>query len=247
MPNQPLWGQINRVLPIAVGVRVLAHLATEAAKPFVSVDEWHVRATDAAQALRNHFETMDIAQEHRHGERWATAFPEDVRASRKRYMNQFLGYIRPKGQPEGGAALLGLVAFADGDPKKVTLTQGGALWASLPNPIFDSPDGRAEETFSREEAEHYITHVRRTVPAEFELMRSVAELVDAGKARTEIDDRLGELYPDWASYIGTVRAGALGRLQDLGLLRRERRGIHVDYELTDRARELSLTDAKGVR
>jgi hypothetical protein len=245
VPDRPLWGQINRVLPIAAGVRVLAHIGNEAAQPFVGTAEWHAKAADAAQALRIHLEAIDTAREHRHGQRWATAFPDDERSSRKRYMNQFLGYLRPNGEPEGGAAVLGLVAFANGDPTKVALTKSGAVWASLPNPVFDSPDGHAETTFSREEAEHYLDHVRRTVPAEYQLMRAVAELVDAGKARTEIDEQLGESYPDWARYIGTVRAGALGRLQDLGLLRRERRGLQVDYGLTDLAYELRLTDAKG--
>ena len=76
-------------------------------------------------------------------------------------------------------------------------------------------------------------------------MRAVAGLVDAGRTRTEIDERLAELYPDWARYIGTIRAGAIGRLHDLGLLRRARRGLHVDYGLTEFAYEISLADAEG--
>jgi hypothetical protein len=246
VPDLPLWGQINRVLPIAAGVRVLAHIAESAEQPFVSVDEWHAKAADAAVGLRARLEAIDSARNHRHGERWATAFPEDERTSRKRYVQQFLGYVRPNGQPEGGAARLGFVSFADGDPSKVSLTRGGAAWASLQNPIFDGTDVNARGTFSREEAERYLDHVRHKVPAEYHLMTVVAGLVDRGKARTEIDDRLGELYPDWSRYIGTVRAGALGRLQDLGLLRRERRGLHVDYGLTDLSYELRLIDEKGV-
>jgi hypothetical protein len=244
VPNQPLWGQINRLLPIAAGVRVLSHLALEANEPFVNVDDWHVRGADVAHGLRSHLEGIDIAREHRHGERWATAFPDDAKPSRRRYMNQFLGYLRPKGEPEGGAVLLGLVVFADGDPTRVAVTKSGATWASLPNPIFDEPGDTGQTTFSRDEAAHYLRHVQQAVPAEYQLMKAVAELVDASKARTEIDERLGELYPDWASYIGTVRAGALGRLQDLGLLRRERRGLHVDYGLTPLAYELDLAEKR---
>lgn len=68
----------------------------------------------------------------------------------------------------------------------------------------------------------------------------MASLVATGRSRTELDDDLAYQYPAWKKFISTMRAGALGRLSDLGLLGRTRRGLEVEYHLTARAAELGL-------
>ncbi|MGH9176536.1 MAG: hypothetical protein ACRD1H_19355, partial [Vicinamibacterales bacterium] len=159
-----------------------------------------------------------------------------------RYVGQFLGHVRRDGRAEGGAAFLDLVVFGGTDESAtVTLTTAGAKFSSFENPIFDQ-DSPAT-TFSREEVEWFLGHVRKYRPSEYRLLAETAELVDEGRTRTEIDKALGEAHPTWSHYIETMRAGALGRLSDLGLLSRTRRGLEVDYHMTDLARELDLLDS----
>lgn len=233
-----LWGQVNRVLPIAVGVRVLANLAASR-ETGVPVEEWHNSATAAAVALRPYLRELDDASGRRHGSLWSTALPDETPASANRYASQFLGFPRD-GTPEGGAAFLGFVTF-DSDGTVAQLTTAGAEWAAFPNPIFDGEETPAR-TFSIDEAAFFLDHLRAHRPAEFQFLQRVSALVEQGGSRTQLDEALAREYPQWEKYIGTMRAGALGRISDLGLLERTRRGLTVDYALTPLAAELGLTD-----
>ena len=51
------------------------------------------------------------------------------------------------------------------------------------------------------------------------LLRRIAALVEQGRSRTQLDEALAAEHPQWKKYIATMRAGALGRLSDLGLAR----------------------------
>src|SRR5713101_4256975 len=87
--NVALWGQINRILPIAAGVRVLAHLSADR-ESGVPVSEWHAEATRVATELRVQLAEWDGLTRRPHGMKWATAFPQDEPASAHRYVSQFL-------------------------------------------------------------------------------------------------------------------------------------------------------------
>jgi hypothetical protein len=231
-----LWGQVNRVLPIAVGVRVLGHLSAGRSGG-VPVEEWHGAATGVAVALRPHLRQLDTAAGRRHGSLWSTALPDDTPASAHRYVNQFLGY--PKGGlSDGGAAFLGFVAFDEGDTV-ARLTTAGAEWVAFANPLFDD-GGSPSRTFSVDETAFFVNHLMKYRPAELQLLQRIGAFIELGHSRTQLDAALAETYPQWKKYIATMRAGALGRLSDLGLLERTRRGLTVDYALTPLAADIGL-------
>jgi hypothetical protein len=223
-----------------VGVRVLAHLSVERENG-VPVEEWHETATAVATTLRARLREFDEAAGRRHGSLWSTAFPDNTPASAHRYVNQFLG-IPKGGVADGGAAFLGFVAF-DGADTSAMLTTAGAEWAALTNPIFDG-DGSPASTFSTEETTYFIDHLKTHRPAELRLLQRIAVLVDEGGSRTQLDEALAADYPAWQKYIATMRAGALGRLSELGLLERTRHGLKVDYALTPLAAAVGLITRK---
>src|SRR5262249_11331253 len=128
-----LWGQVNRVLPIAVGVRVLAHLTAGDARA-ITVEKWHDAATRVAMQLRIELRELDEMAGRRHGSLWSTALPDDTPQSANRYVNQFLGHPKA-GLSDGGAAFLGFVVFDENGT--AALTTAGAEWAAFANPIFD--------------------------------------------------------------------------------------------------------------
>jgi hypothetical protein len=233
--NTVLWGQVNRLLPIAAGVRVLAHLSTE--REAVPVSIWHDAATDAALVLRTHLRILDQAAGRRHGNLWATAFPDDTPASAQRYVSQFLGFPKT-GLSDGGAAFLGFVDF-DSEEGAARLTTSGAEWAAFQNPVFDD-SATSEHTFTPVETTFYLSHLERYRPGELLLLRRIARQVEKGLSRVQLDEALIADYPGWTKYVETMRAGALGRLSDLGLLERTRRGTTVDYALTNLATEVGL-------
>lgn len=240
-PEAVLWGQTNRVLPIVVGVRVLAHL-TQARHPNGSVprSEWSKAAVRSAQALRSELEVWDRVAGRKRGELWATALPAQDPASESRYIGQFLGYVRRDGRVEGGAAFLDLVAFAGDEGDSVALTTAGARLVAFKNPIFDQESQTTR--FSREEVDWLLHHIKTYRPSEYRLLAQTAALVNEGRTRTEIDVALSHAHPSWSHYIETMRAGVLGRLSDLGLLGRTRRGLEVDYHMTALATDLGLLE-----
>jgi hypothetical protein len=240
--TRALWGQTNRVLPIALGVRVLAHLLGEQDRVRTSV--WHERAAGLAVVLRGQMLRWDEQAGHGRGARWATGFPTENPASTHRFVNQFLGIPRAGKLPDGGAAFLGFVEFENlDDDSCVTLTSSGAEWVSFDNPIFDGAGDLPERTFGAEEALFFLNHLRRYREGEYRVVNSVAALVAEGLSRTQIDESLARQYPLWKKFISTMRSGALGRLTDLGVIGRTRRGLEVDYYLTPLASKLGLPDA----
>jgi hypothetical protein len=237
-----LWGQTNRFLPVAVGVRVLANLLGDSEN--VPLAAWYENATAVAIALRDDLRGWDERANRPHGTRWATAFPERKESSAQRYANQFLGSSTRDGRSDGGAVFLGLAAISgSGEKARATLTSSGAQWASFRNPLFDADtDVEPERTFSDEEARFLLEHLREFKIGEYRFLNTVACLVAEGKSREDLNHAIERAYPAWASVASTMRAGAIGRLGDLGLLERDRHGLHVEYRLTPLATSLGLPD-----
>ncbi len=152
-----LWGQINRVLPIAVGVRVLAHLSADRANG-VSVEEWHETATAVAVALRPHLRKLDEAAGRRHGSLWSTAFPDDTPASAHRYVNQFLGLPKGRASPMAEPRSLASSTFDRGDTVATSHDQPARSGRAFANPLFDDGDSPTR-TFSLEETAFFINHL----------------------------------------------------------------------------------------
>lgn len=236
-----LWGQTNRVLPVAAGVRVLANLLD--GSDDVLATTWYQQATEVAAALRHDLRRWDEDAKRPHGSRWATAFPEKKDSSVQRYLNQFLGVAGREGGSEGGAVFLGLVSIAGvGKEARATLTTSGASWAGLLNPIFDAA-GKPTRTFSDEEVRFFLNHLRDFRIGEYRFLNTMATLVADGLTRDEQNEAISRAYPRWKSVASTMRAGGIGRLGDLGLLERTRRGLNVDYRLSRLATSLGLPEA----
>lgn len=239
-----LWGQTNRLLPVAVGVRVLANLLGEADD--LPVGSWHEQATFVATTLRDELRRWDERADRAHGTRWATAFPESKESSAQRYINQFLGTPARDGRSDGGAVFLGLVVISGaGDRARASLTSAGATWASLPNPIFDGA-GEPESTFSEEEVRFFLEHLRECRVGEYRFLNTVAALVAEGLSREEQNEAIARAYPGRESVASTMRAGAIGRLGDLGLLERSRHGLNVEYRLSPLAAVLGLPEQEAI-
>lgn len=240
-----LWGQTNRLLPVAVGVRVLANLLNDHVD--VPVARWHEESTRVAMLLREELREQDERAGRPHGTRWATAFPERKPASAQRYVNQFLGAPARDRRSDGGAVFLGLVTLSGtGEDARVSLTRSGAEWASFTNPIFDANGDEPASTFSEDETRFFLNHLRGFRIGEYRFLNTVAALVAEGLSREQLNDALTLAYPQWEGYASTMRAGAIGRLSDLGLLERTRHGLNVDYRLSPLASEVGLPELAQV-
>ncbi len=221
-----LWGQTNRVLPVGCCPEFGFSANLLDGSDDVPATTWYQQATEVATALRDDLRRWDGDAKRPHGSRWATAFPEKTDSSVQRYVNQFLGVAGREGGSEGGAVFLGLVSIAGvGEDARATLTTSGASWAGLLNPIFDA-DGEPTQTFSDEEVRFFLNHLRDFRIGEHRFLNTMATLVAEGLTRDEQNEAISRGgYPRWKSVASTMRAGGIGRLGDLGLLERTRRGL----------------------
>lgn len=232
-----LWGQVNRFFPTVAGLRVLVSLLHKQDAASLPIGEWYETAADVAVRWGRHLERLDQAAGRKRGDLWATGFPSEDRASIRRYVSQFLG--TPTGT-QGAAEQLRLVVFQEPDATEVTLTPAGVQLASLENPVFDTSSPRT--TFSVFETRFFLDQMQRVLPAEYRLMRLVAELIENDADRSALNAELARRFPQWSSFVSTMRAGVIGRLHDLGLLTRIRKAQRVEYAITDLARDLGLLD-----
>jgi hypothetical protein len=234
-----LWGQVNRLLPIIAGIRVLGNMLHEQDSDRISLAEWQDQATRAATVLHAYLMALDQESDRKRGDLWATGFPRDDRGSGRRYANQFLG--RGSFKAPGAAEQLGFIAIGKQDEiATVGITEAGIELSQLANPILDR--GEASETISLQEAQCYLNLLDRQLPDERRFMATVAELINETGSRAALETAIEDRHPQWRKYAGTLRAGAIGRLHDLGCLARTREGTTVTYGLSPRAKEIHLID-----
>ncbi len=88
----------------------------------------------------------------------------------------------------------------------------------------------------------FLNHLRDFRIGEHRFLNTMATLVAEGLTRDEQNEAISRAYPRWKSVASTMRAGGIGRLGDLGLLERTRRGLNVDYRLSPLARSLGLPE-----
>jgi hypothetical protein len=232
----PLWGQYNRILPIKLTVRRLA-VVKHGGSPQKS-DYETFREETARDARQIGFELQDADDRHDRGrgEKFSAAFPisDKTERSLERFKTHFVGQMSADEELTGAPPTL---KFVDIDPEEETfeLTSAGLAFAELENPLLDE-DLDSERSLSDEEREFYLDHVAREHEAEDEAMRVLAEAIASGVNRPDpLNERIGELSEDWTEeQATTVRTGLVGRMQELGLVTRERVGSRgVGYRLTD--------------
>jgi Arc/MetJ-type ribon-helix-helix transcriptional regulator len=214
-----LWGQINRLFPIKLGLRVLWLLSDGGP---VSLDELWTKAADAARsiglAIRERQEMQGIK---RAFASWVgLPVGEQPEKSLARYQSQFIGYPRRDGVLEGAMFRLKLAALVD--KKEVRLTEAGLRWAQARNPLIDDGDLSALP-LSEAESAIYANHVVSSVPEERRPLVEVLSAVRDGAALPhQIDGALAKAHDNWnENVVMTMRAGTSGRLWELGFLAKE--------------------------
>lgn len=236
--NNILWGQYYRFLPVKVGVRVLMNMYAE---QFPELRDFTERVTNVALTFRHHLAKLDRMDRRSFGELLSASFPTNDEKSVKRFVNQYILYLRTSDM-----ALLGMMpelklinVISDGSGiARIGLTSFGGQFAILQNPAIDL---NKPEPLSGDEIDFLLNHIADNMPAEFEHITIVLKAIQDGKnTRNDLNSVLKEYYlqyhkgTEWSdTVVNTMRSGLLGRLNELGLVRREKHGKFVLYHITD--------------
>jgi len=235
IPNECLWGQYNRIFPIKITLRVLANLLKENEK--IELNILQSRAVQIAREIGLVLRKEDKKNRRKYGDMLSSALPvgRNVIKTEKRFISHFVGYCTRAGRIEGAPGALKLLnLFEENDGScRVGITQSGLGFAAIPNPILDEEN--YNRTLSKEESSFYIKTVFDNLKREADLTLAVLNAVQGNKSSpSDLNNAITHFSRGWSqAMINTIRAGAISRLQELGLLCRQRKGTRVIYSLTE--------------
>ncbi len=238
-----LWGQVNRIFPIKIGIRYLAAALGENQ----TIDLNAFRETDLRcpalieERLRNYEKSRGIDRDKCISTGLPGATANDYK-SHERYRNQFLAVYRKDGKLDGALPLHKFVNIVveNGKPR-IGLTKAGLDFALLENPVLDKEDFSV--SLSEAERDFYITHMRNNMPGEYGGVRWILSVIKEGKSRDEINAAMSEHFGNtWnnpsAEFITTQRAGMIARISELGLITKEKSGVKVRYFVSEKGLSL---------
>jgi len=244
-----LWGQINRIFPIKLGLRILLNKLES--KKWISFDEFINEAANIASDMKQIIEMM-ASPDIRRGRTMSAGLPKyekedvgvvEVEQSKARYKNQFLSYLRNKDNKiDGALAQLRFINLnMDDNDIKIGITKPGAEFAKIVNPIIDKKN--FNETLSTEEINFYIKHIKENLPGEYKATIWLLEKINSGtNTRTSLNSVLSKDYNEmWDvndKVINTQRAGLMARMTELGLIKANKQGNSVTYILNELGKEL---------
>jgi len=119
-------------------------------------------------------------------------------------------------------------------------TQACIDFAALTNPLLDRPiSEKPDEKFSTEEIEWMLSHIAEHVPVEACAFRTVlAGLAQGCNTPDTLDQYVKEHATEKSdmtdAFVSTQRSGAVSRMADLDMVKRQRDGTKVSYAATNR-------------
>jgi hypothetical protein len=237
-PDEWIFGQYNKLLPVKVNCRLIANLLHQSPSG-VSMQAVVGAVQQDMPALREWLSQYDAQHSLERESALATAFPTKETKSLLRYSNQFVLNVNKGGVASGLPVDLGLLQCLDAKGTRVSLTGAGLHLALLQNPVLDPPQ-RPDQRLSKQERGFLLTHIRASVPREHSayvtLIRAMESGADNPSALDEVlrRDVVGGISDP---YLSNLRAGAISRMSELGLIARRRQGTRVTYIVTPDGRE----------
>jgi len=255
-PAKWLFGQYNKFLPVKSACRALLNLLREQPAG-VPLGEALETISNAAWELGDYLYTQDQRGKRSREDALTAAFPTSASSgavSRIRFANQFIGDLRQPKQNEnqprevkfnGFPAALQFIACSDDKEPLLRLTTAGAEFAILQSPVLDCAGDLATRKFSEVETDFLLVHVSRSVPEETSAYSAIVDSVGEGadtpnevdkylcrKFRLQIAAKAEAEYEITQTFLTTQRTGAISRMADLGLIARNKNGLHVTYKIT---------------
>lgn len=257
-PSQSfLSGQYNRLFPVKLVLRTAASMiANRDEYKFIGSEEGEYEYDEilledlreeslkVAKYAKSRFKWIDARSGANMGERLSVGLPDrdgdpkKVKKQAERFVSQFVGSIRNKGQ--GLPFELGLLSVdSDG---AVQFTENGVKFMLLENPLFDTQIAwKNGESFTSEEKSFLVWMIKRNLPEEYKLMQKISLWISEGSNSPKpIEIKIIEKFNLNETEASLMRSGTLARMIELSLVIREQNGRKVTYSLTDLCKKIIL-------
>jgi len=235
-----LWGQVNKILPIKIGLRVLL-LKLETEK-WIDLEEYKDDAASIAANIGTAIKKYENKRGKTRDERISAGLPEEKgEKSKNRYKSHFLAYIRKDKKLDGAMPFLRFVNLNKDEKDKVFigLTEAGLEFARLQNPVLDNSN--YEKSFTEKEINFYLQHIVSKVrgescAVEWLLKKIVNGMKEREKINNELKRDFGEIWGASDAVINTQRAGLTARMFELGLIEKKKMGVRVIYNISEKGK-----------
>jgi hypothetical protein len=249
-PQGRLSGQYNRLFPVKLVLRTAANLIASRDEYKLlgddegeyEYDELHLEdlreeCLKIARYAKSRFEWIDARSGANMGERLSVGLPDrkgdpaKVKKQAERFVSQFVGSVRNKGQ--GLPFELGLLSVDE--EGAVQFTENGVKFMLLKNPLFDTQAAWKDgESFTFQEKAFLVSMIRNNVPDEFEFMQKLATWISEGdNSPKPIEVKIAEEFGVNNTEASLMRSGTFARMIELSLINREQSGRNVSYSLTE--------------
>jgi hypothetical protein len=235
-----VFGQQNRVLPAKINTRLFVMLVSERKS---EIELFEAASAISAQAAGVFTLLNELDQRFGHGkdDQLTTGFPEPGSdKAMSRYANHFAAYESTQGNLTGMLLQWKFVGVKRAKNKTYLLpTKACVDFAALANPLLDQPVAeKPVEKFSGEEVAWLVEHISSHVPVEASAFRTILEGLREGCSTPDALDRYvrenaKEKEDVTQAFVSTQRSGAVSRMADIDLVRRQRDGTKVSYEMTE--------------
>lgn len=236
--NAPwVWGMVNRVFPLKLVARVCATLSRDGG---LSLNVAYRACADAAAQLAPRLTNDDLKASRRRNESRAVSLPSgpELDKSKVRFAQQFVGRRDANRGFGGGAFDLGILGI-DEATALIAPTDLGWQFAMLRNPVLDET-WLGVGNLSEEEKDFFLFSIVPSIPAERHAASTILRALALGPLSP---DALGRsVFPRTSPGSSTVvantaRAGAFGRLLDVGAVSREPQGRSAILEITEKGKQ----------
>jgi Arc/MetJ-type ribon-helix-helix transcriptional regulator len=207
-----LWGQVNRIFPIKLGLRVLLVMLGD--NETIELETFRNKAGSVALAYGRMIRSKERYDNKLRDEKVSAGLPININDSKfreavivelrkskrledldsylqqeefkstNRYKAQFLTLVRKDGKLEGAMSFLRFVNVKQSDGKTcIGLTKAGLELAKLKNSIIDEKN--FEKSLSDEERNFYLDHVSKNVKGESGAIRWLLKKIENGAAERD--------------------------------------------------------------
>ncbi len=239
-PDKPLknyfiWGQYNKIFPIKFSLRYLAKMQSEISNNPILLTNFQNECSTSATKMKQQLLLNDKKYDRIWGENFSAGFPDldPDKKSQLRFIHHFIGYANSQGDTVGS---LGDYGFAIIFEDKIYLTPSGIQFAELNNPILDgNPMG--EQLLSTEEREFLIGYLKNQISRDWDGIMKIIKWISQGSNTPDsLNGKIKSLDVEgkWTDkMVNTMRTGFLGRMYDMDLIYRQKKGNKSVYFVTD--------------
>lgn len=238
-----MWGQYNRIFPAKIALRYLA--VKLGGKQWITLDDYREEAAGIALKYHEAITFYEDENNKKRDDRISAGLPRNSDdpykrvSSLSRFKDHFIGCFR---QRDG--KILGMLPFLrfaniknDAGNTYIGITEDGYKFAKLNNPVVD--ESNFDNSFSEEEMNFYLSHIKKNVRGELDAFNWILTKIKKGiikrPALNEVlKNEYAKIWETKEKVINTQRAGLIGRVYEFGLIEKTKKGITVEYSLSEK-------------